>query len=292
MKMIKKLSGILLTLPILGACANYDMDTVGNMEVASWEFAQSLHGQYMRVGRAEAAEDDWGDAVFFRDKARQAAEAANEGAALPEPQMVAERDIPEEALTDLNVAYGNLMSALIDGRRTKPTAAAIAQTSFDCWLQEQEENIQPEDIALCREDFEDALAVLGKAAKPMAEAVAAPPAADVMMAAGPFMIYFGFNSAALGPAAETLIKSLAAHKYAMDEMGYIVLTGHADLSGGGAYNDALSEQRVMAVEAALKSNGVSARVLSSAYGESRPMQPTEDGMREAKNRRVEVTLSR
>ncbi|MBT3556481.1 MAG: OmpA family protein [Rhodospirillales bacterium] len=289
MKMIKKLSGIVLTLPILAACANYDMDTVGNMEISSWEFAESLHGQYMRIGRDEAAEQDWSDAIFFRNKAREAAEAANEGAALPDPQMVSDRDIPDEALADLNAAYDSLMAALEDGRRTKPTAAAIAQTSFDCWLQEQEENVQPDDIALCRDDFEDALALLLKTSAPMA--AVAPAAADAMATAGPFMIYFGFNSASLDSSAKSLIMNLAAHKFAKDEMGYIVLTGHADLSGGESYNDALSERRVMAVESALNSSGVSARILSSSYGESRPLKATSDGMREAKNRRVEVTLS-
>lgn len=294
MKIVKKIAGIVLTLPILGACATYDMDTVGNMEVNDWPFAKSLHGQYMRIAQDEAMEDDWGDAIFFRDKAAIAAEAANEGAALPDPQMAGDRDIPEDAQGDLSAAYDNLMAALDDGRRTKPTTAAIAQTSYDCWLQEQEENIQPDHIALCRDDFEDAMEILTAMEVPMEEpmAEAAAPEADPMMAAGPFMVYFGFNSAELDSAAQALIKNLAAHKYAMDEMGYVVLTGHADLAGNVAYNEALAEKRVMAVAAALEANGASARVLSSSYGESRPIMDTDDGIRESKNRRVEVTLSR
>ncbi len=292
MKVVTKLAGIALALPILGACATYDLESADMMSVSDWPFAQSLHGQYMRLAHDEANEDDWRDALFFRDKALEAADAANEGAALPDPQMVGDRDVPEDTQGDLNSAYDSLMAALDDGRRKKPTAAAIAQTSFDCWLQEQEENVQPDHIALCREDFEDALALL-MAEEPMEEPMAEPaPEADPMMAAGPFMVYFGFNSAELDAAAQALIKNLASHKYATDEMGYVVLTGHADLAGNADYNEALAERRVMAVAAALEANGASARILSSSYGESRPMMETDDGMREAKNRRVEVTLSR
>jgi OmpA-OmpF porin, OOP family len=293
MKMIKKLVGIVVTLPVLAACATYDMDTVGNMEVGSWPFAQALHGQYMRIANDEAAEDDWTDALYFRDKALVAVQAANEGASLPAPQMVSERDVPADTVDDLNAAYDSLVAALVDGGRKKPTAAAIAQTSYDCWIQEQEENIQSDHIQLCREDYEDAMAALSVMAEPMAETAPAPaPAADPMMTAGPFMVYFGFNSAELDAAAQALIKNLAAHKYAMDEMGYVVITGHADLSGDAGYNEALADRRVAAVASALEASGVSARVLSSSYGESRPVKATDDGMREAKNRRVEITLSR
>ncbi len=38
--------------------------------------------------------------------------------------------------------------------------AANAQVMFDCWMQEQEENFQPPDIARCRDGFSAAIAAV------------------------------------------------------------------------------------------------------------------------------------
>ena len=38
--------------------------------------------------------------------------------------------------------------------------AAAAQTSFDCWMQEAEENFQPKHIAACRNNFYGAMTLL------------------------------------------------------------------------------------------------------------------------------------
>jgi|APSaa5957512535_1039671.scaffolds.fasta_scaffold01240_3 OmpA-OmpF porin, OOP family len=286
---MKKLSGILLALPILGACANYDMDTVGNMEIDSWAFAESLHGQYMRIGRDEAAEDDWKDALFFRDKAREAAEAANEGAALPEPQMVGDRDIPEGALADLNAAYDSLMAALSDGRRTKPTAAAIAQTSFDCWLQEQEEDVQPDDIALCREDFEDALALLTKVGEPM---VAAAPESVVKPEQRTFVVYFDHNSATLDVLANMAIQN-ALERAKSTNPKFVQVGGHTDTTGDQVYNDALSDRRAKAVAKKLIEGGLMKKNLiqTSMFGENFTTVKTGDNVKNRSNRRVEIKLS-
>src|SRR3546814_7146483 len=52
-----------------------------------------------------------------------------------------------------------LMAVLAAGAaQSDPTQAAEAQVAFDCWMQEQEENFQPDDIAACRDRFEAAMA--------------------------------------------------------------------------------------------------------------------------------------
>jgi len=70
------------------------------------------------------------------------------------------------------------------------------------------------------------------------------------------------------------------------------LAGHADRSGGDAYNMGLSERRAAAVRSYLTGKGVPMEVMSSeAFGESRPMVETADGVREPQNRRVEINFA-
>lgn len=291
MKSIKKFAAIVVLLPVLGACSVIDLDAIGEMQVDSWPFAQGLHSEYLALAREEAGEHDWDDAEYFGNKAMAAVAAANEGATVPDPQPIAERELPEDQVDNLAGARDALMESLMDGRRTKPEHAARAQAMFDCWMQEQEENFQPEHIDACRKGFYAAMSELFASEEPMEEDAAAP-SGETVKSVGPFMVYFGFNSAELDSAANALIDNLASHKFANDELGYIILSGHTDRSGNVAYNEMLSDKRVMAVSDAFMAKGVKARILSSAYGEDRPVKETDDGMREPKNRRVEISLSR
>jgi len=69
----------------------------------------------------------------------------------------------------------------------------------------------------------------------------------------------------------------------------LTLVGHTDLSGSNAYNDGLSQRRAEAVEAGFRAMGVNVPVNLEARGESEPRVPTEDGVREPQNRRVEIS---
>ena len=69
------------------------------------------------------------------------------------------------------------------------------------------------------------------------------------------------------------------------------MAGHADRSGSAQYNQRLSQRRADVVAAELVRNGVNRSDIGvSAYGESRPLVPTADGVREPQNRRVEIVL--
>lgn len=69
-----------------------------------------------------------------------------------------------------------------------------------------------------------------------------------------------------------------------------MLAGHTDRSGSNAYNEALAERRNMSVNQYLTGRGIPAsRISSQAFGETQNRVPTEDGVRELQNRRVEVT---
>ena len=208
MKRIWKLSLAASALLLLGACANMDLDAVKNMEPKGTAFQKELYVQYVRLAKLEADESDWIDAAFFNGRARRAAMGENFG-----PQEISERDEPKSAIPLLEASRERLNEAFSEGMDVfKPVPAARAQAAFDCWLQEQEENIQPDDIAACRNDFMAALREL-RAVKAKAEAPKAmakkPMMAKPALAAGPYVVPFGFNSASLTAEARTIIHNAA-----------------------------------------------------------------------------------
>ncbi|QGN54356.1 OmpA family protein [Novosphingobium sp. Gsoil 351] len=102
-------------------------------------------------------------------------------------------------------------------------------------------------------------------------------------------VFFDWDSVAVPDSSIQTLQFVATN---MGPCGWtgLNLTGHADRSGSDAYNEALSLRRAAAVAAALASAGVSPGVVAtSGKGESEPRVPTADGIREAQNRRVEIT---
>ena len=71
----------------------------------------------------------------------------------------------------------------------------------------------------------------------------------------------------------------------------MLFRSHTDTSGSEKYNLALSERRTKSVLEKLKQAGVSnQQITSSSFGETKPAVATADGVKEAKNRRVEIRL--
>ena len=69
----------------------------------------------------------------------------------------------------------------------------------------------------------------------------------------------------------------------------IAVAGHTDTSGSAAYNLGLSARRAEAVRQALVAGGVPAdAIMTDSFGESDPLVPTPDGVREPSNRRAEI----
>jgi outer membrane protein OmpA-like peptidoglycan-associated protein len=71
----------------------------------------------------------------------------------------------------------------------------------------------------------------------------------------------------------------------------IVVIGHTDRVGGLEANDELSLQRAERVKADLVSQGIAAdRIRAAGRGEREPVIPTDDGVDEPLNRRVEINV--
>ena len=102
------------------------------------------------------------------------------------------------------------MRALAAGAGEKaPKAAARAQAMYECWMEEQEENNQPEDIKACRSKYDAAMTEVNAAmqVRPVAAPAVPPPspAAKPAIATGPFIVFFDFDSAKLSDQAKKTI---------------------------------------------------------------------------------------
>lgn len=125
------------------------------------------------------------------------------------------------------------------------------------------------------------------AAAPAPVAVAEP---EPPMLPRNFLVFFDWDKSDITPEADAILRDAAAYAKA-NGAARIIATGHADRSGPDAYNLALSQRRAAAVKQALLAHGMAeADIGLDAKGESDPLVPTEDGVREPQNRRVEVVL--
>ena len=248
----------------------------------------------MALAAGEAAEFDWRDVQFFNSRAGMAAAGQNF-----EAQNIQDRDIPAEARAGMSTARVGLANALKAGGANKSSQhAARAQAMFDCWMQEQEENFQPPDIARCRAEFDKALKALNTAMMPAPRRVAraAPrprprrPAPPALKQIGPFVVFFGFNSTPLtNESREVLADMITAYQIFSPKA--VDVTGHTDRAGTSAYNTELAKSRALVVARALATGKVRVEALNiDAMGENKTMVATPDGKREGKNRRVEILI--
>jgi OOP family OmpA-OmpF porin len=191
------------------------------------------------------------------------------------------RKLPADKAPELTSYRGRLVTALRAGARERaPRDAAQAQAMFDCWMEQQEENRQPGDIAACRTGFLAALAKIEVA--PVAAAPAPQPET--------FTIYFDLNKATLNEKGRRDVDRIVARARAINAKN-IVVEGYADRSGSNAYNMRLSQRREAAVHDAIHLAGINVPINGQAFGETRPAKQTKDGVREASNRRVDVTIN-
>jgi outer membrane protein OmpA-like peptidoglycan-associated protein/opacity protein-like surface antigen len=107
---------------------------------------------------------------------------------------------------------------------------------------------------------------------------------------GPFIVFFDWDRADITPQAAGILDNAAA-QYQQTGQAQVVLAGHADRSGSDQYNVGLSQRRAEAVRQYLAGRGISEGAMrTEAFGESRPLVETADGVREPQNRRVEITM--
>lgn len=270
---------------LLGACTTWDLERLQETEPTGTPFTQALAKEYQTFAEFEAYEmADWIDQQYFARKGLRAASGE-----VVAPEELSGWNLPEGKIDELAAARSRLIGALNKGGRINhPEDAAHAQAKFDCWVEQQEENHQPEDIEECQREFEAALAKLVE----LVEEPEPQPAAQPEPQPEPvtFMVFFDFDSSALNDGAMAVI-GLAEDRLPDYEDGFISIVGHTDTAGPASYNSELSMRRAQAVRDALTNMGVAPGQMSiDARGESDPMIETGDGVRSPQNRRVAITI--
>ncbi len=258
------------------------------LQASGNDFSKGLYDGYLTLARAEYGESDFADSDVFAQRAKAA--AAN---SLVEPEKIDARALPANRVATLSGARDRLVTALNSGAREKAAAdAASAQVAFDCWMQEQEENRQPADIAACQQQFTLAMASVE-------QAIAPPPPAPVAAAPAPapspepreFVVMFDFDDTTLSTEAAAKLQEAAVYAAGFSSAEVKIL-GHADRAGADDYNDALASLRAAMVADGLRKAGLSGAKLDiEGRGEKEPAMVTADGVPEPKNRRVTILVT-
>ena len=293
MRFLRQLFCIAL-LGFSAACTTANLEALREVEQPQDPYLAALSAHYLAFSESEAEQYDWFSVQHFAHKGLQAAYGKDF-----EPEPVAPWGPPFEKQPELEQARATLLNILqSDKRKTSPQQMADLQFYFDCWVEQQAENWQHQDIAHCRNGFRAALERLANPAatrpSPPTETPTATKkvetAADIALSTS-YLLFFGWNEAQLNVKAGKIINQVK-HYIASLKQGYdIVLNGHTDSSGSGMINMELSHKRAQAVKNALVSQGIKAdRISIFAFGESDLRVKTKDGVREPANRRVEIFI--
>jgi outer membrane protein OmpA-like peptidoglycan-associated protein len=274
-------AGAIAGLVVLGGCTGQELYDAQLMEPPQdSEFSQNLYHGYIGLSEEEYSEGDYLDSDAFAIRAKEIA-----GGAQIAPEDIEDRNLPADHVAELTEARAKLTAALDAGAaEANPSRAADAQVYFDCWMQEQEENWQPEDITRCRDSFYAALDGLEPAPAPTP--VAAKPKPQSVR----FVVYFDTDKYDIDTEDSRV---LAEARAAAEKLGtpIVKISGNTDTVGSVDYNQKLSEMRAQAVAKVLEAGNTPVRAMvTEAHGELKPAFITPDETAEQRNRRVEIIL--
>ncbi len=277
------LSGALL---VLAGCGT-QLQKAEGLEPAGTEFSKELYGGYLNLSRLEYTESDFRDSDVFARRAKLAAVGS-----LVEPEVVEARRLPSDRVDVLTGSRDRLVAALAQGAAEKlPAETARAQVAFDCWMQEQEENFQPDDIAACQTAFITAIGAVEDGLAPPSP----PPVAKVEPEPIPeprdFVLMYDFDDTTVMDADKAKLDSAMAFAASLGSDAKVRVLGYADRAGADKYNDALAMLRAQLIADSFRKAGVRlGNIEVTSFGEGKPAVETPDGVAEAGNRRVEVVV--
>jgi outer membrane protein OmpA-like peptidoglycan-associated protein len=102
------------------------------------------------------------------------------------------------------------------------------------------------------------------------------------------MVFFDWGKPEIRSDDKAVLDKIA-EEWRAEPNSRLLLSGHSDRSGPTGVNLRSSRRRAETVRAYLVEHGVPGTAMTiQVYGEQRPIVPTEDGVREVQNRRVEI----
>ena len=251
--------------------ATTDVAAARSMSPQGSVFTQGLRTDYFALADRQDAEGDLTDNMHFTRKAVASAKGLN-----VQPDMVSFRSCRKPASANSRpLARGSFRrwTGAVGSRPGPPPLARRFPTTAGS---KRPKSGSTAAAAECQKAFEDAMREVESA---LATGVG-----------NEYLVFFAWNQADISPVTMQVLRQVAAD-FKAGKISRVVIAGHADRSGSPAYNMRLSERRARVAAAELVSLGVPSEIMKIEwYGETRPRVPTADGVREAQNRRVEVTF--
>ena len=251
----------------LSACAGNVYNDAKMAAPSGDAYSQALFKEMMAIADFERVEEDWTDANYFGG---QALTVANGGMIEPtDPNMREMNKYGDSGYTrdDVTAGYTELKGVLAGGGASRdPMAMAQAFAGYECFYEQVEEGHQAADIAACKEQYDNAIAIL----------TAVPDA--------PGVCYYPINGDQVDFNCQTEISTIAD---AAAGGGQVVVQGHADTLGSADYNLDLSKRRAQGVVEVLNQLGIPTdRMTVGAVGEAEQRVATPDNTAEQENRAV------
>lgn len=288
---------------LISACTNFnvhsEVEALNEAQAVGSPFIRALTDEYRAFANREMNEMfDYPDALHFARKGLAAAAGQN---VMPEP--ISDWNLSPHHMQELGAARGRLILAFdMGGREIAPAIAARAQARFDCWIEEQEENWQIDDIILCKSEFLSAMneleAIIGAIPTPDTE-MAPPPATtvDTQVPTEPmrpedamYLVFFDFDRSNISAGGMSVLDAVA-DEIRSRSLSLVRIVGHTDSAGSASYNNRLAMRRANSVRDALLARGVDAALIQvEGRGQDDQLVQTADGVREPANRRAEITF--
>ena len=106
-------------------------------------------------------------------------------------------------------------------------------------------------------------------------------------------VHFAHDSANIEPDSQSLLEEIADVMKKREDITSLEIQGHTDNTGSPVYNQRLSQQRAEAVREALVKLGIeSGRLSAKGYGQEKPLVPNVSAANRARNRRVQLMISK
>lgn len=300
---------IIFILGFLNSCMSpmLDIDAARNFKSTGNVFNDVLREEYVNLAEYRLEQGDKLGAQKYLNKANIIANNI-----IPEMETVYTRKIELSVLTELLGAKYFTEAAFVNGAKNiVPDISAIAQASFDCWV-EQEEDKQTDIRMMCKKDFNQARGTLSKVMRDIKIREAkvieekqekllsnkeydfqrrlAIQKAKLFKLPEPSLIFFQTNSTKIGITGKNILVKVA-QDIKKFKPRKVVISGHTDYIGSYKNNMRLAMKRGRVVEKYLTEKmGIPTYLIDvKAYGENNP-RDSKGKHNNVRNRYVKIKL--
>ena len=251
----------------LSACAGNMYDSAKMAAPGGDAYNKALYKELITLADHERYEEDWTDANGYGAMALAAANGGPVETTAPGSRELDKYGTSGYSQADFAAAHSALGAVMADGGASKdPAVMAKAVAGYECWYEQSEEGHQADDIAMCKEMYDNAMAIL------------------TYVPMGPGVCYYPTNGDQVDFNCQKAISAIADEAA---DGGQVVVQGHADSVGDADYNLDLSKRRAQGVVEVLNQLNIPTdRMTVGAVGETQQRVVTEDGVPEQENRVV------